>query len=499
MYLVVNRLKKSWDDFVLELGFSVRRGEVLAILGPSGAGKSTLLRMVAGLVPCDAGEIVLDGQDVAGLPPQDRGIGMVFQDFGLFGHLGVGDNVGYGLKLRGVPAAERQRRVADVLGAFGLEGFEDRAVGTLSGGEQQRVALARSLVVDPRLMLFDEPLGSLDASLRKELRREIRRLQQERNQTCLIVTHDQEDALAIADQILVMRDGRVVGVGRPEELWDNPGHGFVAEFLGAGTVVPVLAVEAVEGLGQGAGGGAGVRAGQGGNGPQGNGTPPGAALDGAGADLQVVCTDHVVTGSSDPSGTLVGAGGRPGRGWKVRTAAGTFTLGGIGPGAAGGAGADLGAAGPRRDETPRGTVLAGAGGQMNPAPQGDGGPQDSGTPRAASLAAGAWLPEGGGARGGTPAEAAGTGLAERGQVAGGRPLGLYFRAGSATVVPEGRGPGNNTLEARVTICEYLGTRYLVEGICGGETIRFESGHRVAEGRVVRLHVPPESLRLVVLD
>lgn len=240
MYVQVQELTKNYDDFSLALDFSILKGEIVSILGPSGSGKSTLLRILAGLIRQDSGRIMLNGVDISNRPPQKRGIGMVFQDFALFGHQTVSANIGYGLRIRGKSALEQQARVSELLEAFSLTGQGKRSTVHLSGGEKQRVALARSLAVQPELMLFDEPLGSLDAGLRKSLRQELKHLQRELGYTSITVTHDQDDALSVSDRIMVMKDGRILQNGSPEEVWNNPADIFVAHFVGDGTSLPLL-------------------------------------------------------------------------------------------------------------------------------------------------------------------------------------------------------------------------------------------------------------------
>ncbi|MGH1494115.1 MAG: ABC transporter ATP-binding protein [Acidimicrobiales bacterium] len=216
------------DRFSLETA----KGEIVAVLGPSGSGKSTLLRAVAGLEPLAEGRIVLHGRDLAGVATHRRGLGLMFQDHGLFTHLSVADNIAYGLKTAGVPKPEREARVAELLDLVGLAGFGDRRTGQLSGGEAQRVALARALAPNPGLLMLDEPLGSLDRALREQLTGDLRRLLTELGQTALHVTHDQSEAFAVADRVVVVDDGKPVAIGTPAQLWDNPGSRFVAEFLG---------------------------------------------------------------------------------------------------------------------------------------------------------------------------------------------------------------------------------------------------------------------------
>ncbi|HZS33087.1 MAG TPA: ABC transporter ATP-binding protein [Methylomirabilota bacterium] len=215
-----------------DASLTVPDGRLVFLLGPSGCGKTTTLRIVSGFVQPDRGEVRIGGARVDGLPPERRGLGMVFQHYALFPHLTVAENVGFGLRMRRVPAAEARRRVARALALVRLGGLESRLPGALSGGQQQRVALARAIVIEPRLLLLDEPLSSLDARLRAEMRGEIRAIQRALGIATLFVTHDQEEALTMADEIAVMAGGRVVQVGPPADLYDRPATRFVAEFLG---------------------------------------------------------------------------------------------------------------------------------------------------------------------------------------------------------------------------------------------------------------------------
>lgn len=239
-FLEITALRKDYEDFSLDMSLSCDRGEIVVILGPSGGGKTTFLRIIAGLIAPDSGRVLLDGRDITDLPPQRRGVGLVFQDFALFPHYDVEGNVAYGLKARHPrPEAQEIRAHAEaLLERFALSGFGRRRIEGLSGGERQRVALARALAVSPGLMLFDEPLGSLDATLRKELRGELRMLQRELGYTSISVTHDQEDALAVADRIVVVRDGRVVQSGSPERIYARPETAFVATFFGDANLIP---------------------------------------------------------------------------------------------------------------------------------------------------------------------------------------------------------------------------------------------------------------------
>jgi iron(III) transport system ATP-binding protein len=239
-FLEIESLQKEYPDFSLDMSLHCRKGEIIVILGPSGAGKSTFLRIIAGLIAPDRGRIRLDGRDITDLPPRRRGVGLVFQDFALFPHYDVARNVAYGMKVRHPRPSTREteERVEALLERFSLAGFGERRIEGLSGGERQRVALARALAVSPGLMLFDEPLGSLDATLRKELRSELRMLQRELGYTSISVTHDQEDALAVADRMVVVRGGRVVQTGTPEEIYAHPRTAFVASFFGDSNLVP---------------------------------------------------------------------------------------------------------------------------------------------------------------------------------------------------------------------------------------------------------------------
>ncbi|MEU2771798.1 ABC transporter ATP-binding protein [Streptomyces sp. NPDC007162] len=217
---------------------AVAEHEVVCVLGPSGSGKSTLLRAVAGLQPLGAGRVLLDGQDQARVPAHRRGVGLMFQDHQLFPQRDVGGNVAFGLRMRGAGKEQRAARVGELLELVGLPGAARRAVAGLSGGEQQRVALARALAPRPRLLMLDEPLGQLDRSLRERLVVELRELFGRLGTTVLAVTHDQGEAFALADRVVVMRDGRIAQSGTPLEVWQRPADEFVARFLGFGNVVP---------------------------------------------------------------------------------------------------------------------------------------------------------------------------------------------------------------------------------------------------------------------
>ena len=221
------------DDLHLE----VPDQQVVAVLGPSGCGKTTLLRAVAGLEPAAAGNIYWDDRALNGVPPHERGFGLMFQEYALFPHKSVFGNVAFGLRMERRSAREIEARVAEVLEWVGLEGYGPRSVGQLSGGEQQRVALARALAPAPRMLMLDEPLGSLDRSLRERLVVDLRRLLTERGITAVYVTHDQEEAFAVSDSVVVMRAGKVVQRGPAEEVWRHPASEWVARFLGFGVIV----------------------------------------------------------------------------------------------------------------------------------------------------------------------------------------------------------------------------------------------------------------------
>jgi thiamine transport system ATP-binding protein len=224
--------KAALDGVTLE----VADGEVVTVLGPSGSGKTTLLRVIAGLQRPDAGRVLLDGNDLAPVPPHRRGIGLVFQDHALFHHRNVARNVGFGLRVRGDSPGTVERRVQELLELVGLAGFERRSIGSLSGGEQQRVALARALAPEPRVLLLDEPLGSLDRRLRDRLLDDLTRLFGELDVTAVYVTHDQAEAFALGHRVAVMRAGRVVQIGTADELWARPADEDVARFLGLANI-----------------------------------------------------------------------------------------------------------------------------------------------------------------------------------------------------------------------------------------------------------------------
>ena len=245
----LRNITKNWGaaTAVDNVSFVVEPGHLCAILGPSGCGKSTTLRLVAGLETATAGTIHIDGKDVTGLPPAERGIAMVFQSYALFPHLNVRENIIFGLRVRNVGAAEREQRLAEAVEVLGLAALLDRKPSQLSGGQQQRVALGRALVARTPVCLMDEPLSNLDAQLRVEMRREIRDLQQRLGITMLYVTHDQVEAMTMADQVVLMREGHIEQNGPPDELYEKPETTFVARFVGTPpmNVLPLSAVGAM--------------------------------------------------------------------------------------------------------------------------------------------------------------------------------------------------------------------------------------------------------------
>lgn len=239
-FLLLEELEKTFGTTAVLRRFSldVREGEIVALLGPSGSGKTTVLRLVAGFESPDRGRVIVAGEDRTALPPERRRIGMVFQHYALFPHMTVGENVGFGLHPRKVPASERRRRVAEALAAVDLSGFEDRKATELSGGQQQRVAVARALAPRPEVLLLDEPLSNLDPTLREKTRRELKATIRRAGITTLFVTHEQEEAFDVGDRVAVLRGGRLEQVGLPEELYEAPRTRFVATFVGRASVLP---------------------------------------------------------------------------------------------------------------------------------------------------------------------------------------------------------------------------------------------------------------------
>jgi len=231
------------------VSFEVRRGELFFLLGPSGCGKTTILRLIAGFAQPDEGTILFDDRPMAGVPPHRRNAAMVFQSYALWPHMSVAENVAYGLRERRVSRAERERRVGAALRTVRMSAYRDRMPNQLSGGQQQRVALARALVVEPDVVLMDEPLSNLDARLRLEMRREIRRIHAETGITMIYVTHDQKEALSMAERLAVMSVGRIEQVGTPRELYRRPANRFVAEFIGEANLLSGTLLSVTGGLG----------------------------------------------------------------------------------------------------------------------------------------------------------------------------------------------------------------------------------------------------------
>jgi sulfate transport system ATP-binding protein len=234
MSISVRRITKRFDDFVAldDVSVDVAPGSLTALLGPSGSGKSTLLRIIAGLETADQGAVYIDDRNVTGRPPQERGVGFVFQHYAAFKHMTVYDNVAFGLKIRKRPRAEIEERVNQLLKLVQLEGLAKRYPAQLSGGQRQRMGLARALAIDPAVLLLDEPFGALDAQVRGELREWLRRLHDETHTTTVIVTHDQEEAMEVADQVVVMSQGHVEQIGAPRDVYEEPANEFVMTFVG---------------------------------------------------------------------------------------------------------------------------------------------------------------------------------------------------------------------------------------------------------------------------
>ena len=234
MSIEIRNVSKQFGDFhaLRDVSLDINSGELIALLGPSGCGKTTLLRIIAGLETADAGNILFSGEDTTDVHVRDRQVGFVFQHYAAFKHMTVRDNVAFGLTIRRRPKEEVARRVDELLEIVGLGGYQGRYPSQLSGGQRQRMALARALAVEPKVLLLDEPFGALDAKVRKELRRWLRRLHDELHVTSIFVTHDQEEALEVADRVVLMNAGRVEQVGSPQEVWDHPASPFVYGFLG---------------------------------------------------------------------------------------------------------------------------------------------------------------------------------------------------------------------------------------------------------------------------
>jgi ABC-type Fe3+/spermidine/putrescine transport system ATPase subunit len=237
-------LTKSYgEQYALNgVTFDISAGEIVTVLGPSGSGKSTLLMVIAGLENPDRGDVRWQGESLAGTPPHQRGFGLMFQDYALFPHMNVFENVAFGLRMAGLDRASIETRVKEVLELVSLADFAERDINTLSGGEQQRVALARALAPHPRLLMLDEPLGSVDRTLRERLVAEVRQVLRRMKQTALYVTHDQEEAFSLADRVVVMKAGEILQVGTPQEIYRHPASLFVARFLGLSNLLPAEAL-----------------------------------------------------------------------------------------------------------------------------------------------------------------------------------------------------------------------------------------------------------------
>ena len=239
-FLVLKNITKSFGKSVVidNLDLTIKRGTMVTLLGPSGCGKTTVLRLVAGLENPTSGQIFIDGEDVTKSSIQNRDICIVFQSYALFPHMSIGDNVGYGLRMQNVNKEERKQRIKEALELVDLAGFEDRYVDQISGGQQQRVALARALVLKPKVLLFDEPLSNLDANLRRAMREKIRELQQSLGITSLYVTHDQTEAFAVSDEVIVMNKGKIMQKAPAKELYQRPNSLFLANFMGESSILP---------------------------------------------------------------------------------------------------------------------------------------------------------------------------------------------------------------------------------------------------------------------
>ena len=242
--LSISNISKSFEDnqVLRGISFELAESEVIALLGPSGCGKSTLLAIIAGIEPQDQGHLSWKGSTIDNVPPHRRRFGLMFQDYVLFPHLNVFDNVAFGLKMAGMEYGDIQSRVEETLALVGLKGFGERDVSSLSGGEQQRTALARSLAPNPQLLMLDEPLGSVDRTMRERLLIELRKILRQLKQTAIYVTHDQEEAFAIADRVVLMREGQIEQIGIPEEIYRQPTTLFAARFLGLNNLIPGIAI-----------------------------------------------------------------------------------------------------------------------------------------------------------------------------------------------------------------------------------------------------------------
>ncbi len=247
-HLHINGVSKDFGDVraLSKIDLKIERGSFVCLLGPSGCGKTTLLRIIAGFETASSGQLILDGRDIAQLPPHKRGFGMVFQSLALFPHMSVARNIAYGLKLRGVSGKEQRARVDELLHVIQLPDIADRPVSALSGGQRQRVAIARALAIQPQLFLLDEPLSALDAKLRDNMQIELRQLQQKFGVTTILVTHDQHEAMMLADELVVLKDGAVRQAAAPSVVYQQPADSFVADFLGAANLIDAGALKGGE-------------------------------------------------------------------------------------------------------------------------------------------------------------------------------------------------------------------------------------------------------------
>lgn len=234
MYLKIKNIRKMFDKTrgIKDINFSIEKGELISFLGPSGCGKTTLLNIIGGFIQPETGKIYLEGEEITNFPPEIRNISTVFQNYALFPHMNVIENIKYGLKYKKISKKEQEDLVQDYLKIVGLEGYEKVSIHELSGGQQQRVALARALVLHPKLLLLDEPFSNLDAKLKISMREELKQLQKKLNISMIFVTHDQEEALSLSDKIVVMNMGEIIQIGTPEEIYYNPTNDYVADFIG---------------------------------------------------------------------------------------------------------------------------------------------------------------------------------------------------------------------------------------------------------------------------
>ncbi|WP_314159834.1 ABC transporter ATP-binding protein [uncultured Gemella sp.] len=239
MYLSLKNISKKYKDkeILKNISFDIKEGELICILGPSGCGKTTLLNIIGGFISDFSGDVLLSDENINNIPPEKREIATVFQSYGLFTHKNVIDNVSYGLKLLKIDKNTRENRAKEMLEKVGLASYEKKKIKELSGGEQQRVAIARSMVLNPKLLLLDEPLSNLDVHLRDVMRKEIKKIQKQFGVTMIIVTHDQEDAFKLADRVIVINEGHIEQVGTPEELYKEPKNNFISNFIGENNII----------------------------------------------------------------------------------------------------------------------------------------------------------------------------------------------------------------------------------------------------------------------